>query len=209
MSKIVISLCDFSGIMVKDWAENGYICYCVDIQNGIRKNLIEEYNGGGKIIYTWGDIRSWTPPIDSPIKIIFAFPPCTDLTVAGARDFETKRGYRLSDALELFDACRLIGEYSRSPYMIENPIGRLNSHRSKPDYIFDPCDYGGYLDPICDQYTKKTCLWTGGGFKIPDKKRVDPIEGSKMHKMPPSEERANLRSETPMGFARAVFESNN
>ena len=24
---------------------------------------------------------------------------------------------------------------------------------------FDPCDYGGYLDPIGDEYTKRTCLW--------------------------------------------------
>jgi len=32
--------------------------------------------------------------------------------------------------------------------------------------------------------------------------------GSIMHLMPPSEDRADLRSVTPMGFARAVFQAN-
>jgi len=65
-----------------------------------------------------------------------------------------------------------------------------------------------YLEPPGDTYTKKTCLWTGGGFKMPEKRSVEPTEGSKMHLMPPSENRANLRSATPMGFAQAVFEAN-
>ena len=192
--------------MVRPWAEAGYLCYCVDIQHSIRKDKVEEFPGGGQIVYTWGDVRSWTPPI--PPSIVFAFPPCTDLTVAGARDFMRKGGYRLSDALELFDACQLIGSYSGVPYLIENPVGRLSTHRRQPDYTFNPCDYGGYLDPPGDSYTKKTCLWTGNGFKMPEPKRVEPIEGSKMHRLPPSKKRANLRSETPMGFARAVFEAN-
>ena len=33
-------------------------------------------------------------------------------------------------------------------------------------------------------------------------------EGSRMHRLPPSADRASLRSETPMGFARAFFEAN-
>jgi hypothetical protein len=43
---------------------------------------------------------------------------------------------------------------------------------------------------------------------MPPKNRVEPIEGSKMHLLPPSAERANLRSATPEGFAQAVFEAN-
>jgi hypothetical protein len=193
--------------MVKPWAEDGYECYCVDIQHSIRRDLTKKYESGGSITYTWGDVRSWTPP-EKDIHIIFAFPPCTDLTVAGARDFETKRGYRLSDALELFDACAMAGSYSRRPYMIENPVGRLSSHKRKPDHVFDPFEYGGYLDPAGDKYTKKTCLWTGNGFVMPEKKPVDPTEGSKIIKMAPSDDRANLRSETPKGFALAVWEAN-
>jgi hypothetical protein len=43
---------------------------------------------------------------------------------------------------------------------------------------------------------------------MPDRKSIDPIMGSKMHLLPPSDDRANLRSATPMGFARAVFAFN-
>jgi len=153
---IVLSLCDLTGNMVKPWADAGHQCVCVDLQHSIRKS-----KQVGNIKYVWGDIRSWFP--DERPAIIFAFPPCTDLSVSGARDFQTKRGYRLSDALELFDACQMVAEYSGCPYIIENPVGRLSSHRRKPNYTFDPCDYG-------DPWTKLTCLWAGGGFVMPPKK---------------------------------------
>jgi hypothetical protein len=37
---------------------------------------------------------------------------------------------------------------------------------------------------------------------------VEAVEGSKMHRLPPSPDRAALRSVTPGGFARAFFEAN-
>ena len=64
--------------------------------------------------------------------------------------------------------------------MLENPVGVLSSYWRKPDHTFDPCDYGGYLNPAGDAYTKKTCLWTGGGFIMPKKKPVEPVGGSRM-----------------------------
>ena len=198
---IVLSLCDLTGNMVRPWAEAGWDCVCVDVQHSIRAERTE-----GRIRFVWGDVRSWTPS-ERP-AIIFAFPPCTDLAVSGARDFEAKRGYRLSDALELFDACQLAGAYSGAPYMIENPVGRLSSHRRKPDHTFNPCDFGGYEGGELDAYTKRTCLWTGGGFVMPEPRRIEPSEGSRMHLMAPSAERAGMRSATPSGFARAVFEAN-
>jgi hypothetical protein len=204
---IVLSLCDLTGNMVKPWAEAGYQCYCVDLQHSIGRSRIVDYASGGSITYTWGDVRSWTPPT-SDIEIVFAFPPCTDLAVSGARWFGQKRGYRLSDALELFDACQLAAAYNGAPYMVENPVGRLSTHCRKPDHTFNPCDYGGYLDPPGDAYTKKTCLWTGNGFMMPEPRPVEPAEGSKIHLVPPSADRPNLRAETPMGFARAVFLAN-
>jgi hypothetical protein len=92
--------------------------------------------------------------------------------------------------------------------MIENPVGMVSSYWRKPDCTFDPCDYGSYLNPPGDSYTKKRCLWIGNGFVMPKTKRVIPIEGSKMHYLSPSKERQNLRSATPKGFAQAVFEAN-
>jgi hypothetical protein len=117
---------------------------------------------------------------------VFAFPPCTHLAASGARWFGDKGLSALRDSISLVEACRRICEWSGAPYCIENPIGTLSTYWRKPDYIFDPCDYGAYLTPPSDAYTKKTCLWTGGGFVMPEKRPVAPTEGSRMHKLPPA-----------------------
>lgn len=116
----------------------------------------------------------------------------------------------LRDSLEVFESCRMAAAWSGAPYCIEHPVTMLVSipHIGKPQHYFDPCDYGGYPGGEGDTYTKKTCLWTGNGFVMPAPRRIDPVEGSRMHKLPPGEERANERSATPRGFATAVFMAN-
>jgi hypothetical protein len=205
MSKgVVVSLCDVTGNMVRPWAEAGYQCICVDIQHSIRRDRQE-----GNILFTWGDVRSWWPSTFEDVVAVFAFPPCTHLAVSGARDFARKGLRHFIDALDLVESCRRMCEASGARWMIENPVGRLSTAWRKPDFSFNPCDYAGYLPkPSSDAYTKRTCLWTGGGFVMPDPRPVDPVLGSKMLRLGPSADRANLRSETPMGFARAVFEAN-
>jgi hypothetical protein len=200
--EIVISLCDLTGNFVKPWADVGYECFCVDLQHSIRQP-----KKVGNINFVWGDARSWIPP-HKKIKFFAAFPPCTNVAVSGARDFKTKGVNMLCDALELFNACLMFGHYSGAPFMVENPVSVISSYIRKPDYTFDPCDYAGYKGGELEDYTKKTCLWTGNGFVMPPVDKVEPKQGSKMHLMPPSEDRANLRSATPMGFAQAVFEAN-
>lgn len=154
------------------------------------------------------DVLRWELPLPKSYAAVFAFPPCTDLASSGARWWKGKGLRALSVAIELVARCAEICEQSGAPWMIENPIGALSTHWRKPDFAFDPCDYGGYLSPEGDFYTKRTCLWVGGGFNIPIPRPVFPYEGSKMHLISPSAERANLRSETPMGFAQAVFGAN-
>ena len=191
---IVISCFDKSTNMVKPWADAGYLCYCVDLQHPPGETR------EGNIIKVGADMKEWMPP-NEPIAFAAFFPPCTDVAVSGARWFKDKGLGALIKALSLFDISIKIAEWSKAPYLIENPVSTVSTYWRKPDYTFDPCDYG-------DPYTKKTCLWTGGGFVMPQKNRVDPTQGSKMHLLPPSADRADLRSETPMGFARAVYASN-
>lgn len=212
MKPAVISMCDKTGIMVRPWAEAGCECWCVDIQHSIRRERIEPV-GDGLIHFTWGDARSWRLPAEARGRVVigFGFPPCTHLTVSDARDFRDKGGWMLADSLQLFDSIEVAFSFGGFPYMIENPTGRLNTHRREPDYTFNPNDYG-------DPYTKGTGLWWGNGFVLPPIVKpgdlfdaptwVEPAEGSRMHKMTPSEERADLRSATPIGLARAVFEAN-
>jgi hypothetical protein len=202
---IAVFLCDESGIMAAPWAEAGIECYCVDLAHSIRRERIE-----GNVHFVWGDARTWTPPAGRRVIFLAAFPPCTHVTVAGARDFEAKGGMMLRDSLETFEACRQAGAWSGAPYMVENPVGVLSSipHIGKPDYYFHPCDYTAF--ELGDNYTKKTCLWTGNGFVMPAQRRADglPPPDDRIHKAPPGEDRASIRSKTPSGFARAVFEAN-
>ena len=193
--KIVISCFDYTTNMVRPWADAGFTCYCVDVQHPSG-----ETRGEDGIIRVGADMLDWLPP-RGDVAFFAAFPPCTDVAVSGARWFKDKGIGALWQALRLFDVSVKLAEWSRAPYLIENPVSTVSSYWRKPDHSFDPCDYG-------DPYTKKTCLWTGGGFVMPEKHRVEPTEGSKMHLLPPSEDRANLRSATPMGFAQAVFEAN-
>jgi hypothetical protein len=201
---IAVFLCSRTGIIAEPWAAAGYECWCVDTQHSIRRERQE-----GLIHYVWGDCRCWVPPRGRRIAFVGIFTPCTHVAVSGARDFEAKGLRMLTDTLDLFNASVHAAEWCGAPYFAENPVGVISSHHRKPDFIFDPCDFAGYLDdPTPEAYTKKTCLWTGGGFIMPERKRVEPVLGSKMHLMPPSDDRADVRSVTPAGFAKAVFLAN-
>lgn len=210
-TKAVVSLCDRTGVMVEPWRQAGLPCVIVDIQH--ERGLNESPTLPG--LWTLGvDVRElrsgelapgWVP---DP-AIVFAFPPCTDLANSGARWFKDKGLRALIEALELVETCRDWCESSDAPWMLENPVGQLSTYWRKPDFIVNPCDFAGWADdPDAEAYTKKTCLWTGGGFRPPAPKPVEPILGSLMHFVPPGPDRADIRSVTPSGFARAVFNEN-
>ncbi len=199
--KTVLSLCDHSGNAVKPWADAGYNCICVDLRH-------EEISQEGNITFIGADVRNWKLP-EHDYAFVFAFPPCTDLAVSGARWFKDKGLEALYEALGIVIACKKLCEQANAPYAIENPISTLATYWRKPDYMFNPCDYAGYLDdPDSEAYTKKTCLWVGNGFRIPEPLPVFPVHGSKMHRLPPTEDRAELRAVTPIGFSQAVFGAN-
>lgn len=200
MKNAAIFLCDKTGTMARPWAEAGYECVCVDIQHSIRRPLTRH-----GITYEWGDVRTWTPAANYAGRIAFvaAFPPCTHVASSGARDFRKKATALLRDSLELWSACYMGARWSAAAFMIENPVGKFSDHMGLPDQTFQPWQYG-------DLWWKKTCLWTGGGFVMPEPLFHAPPPGTneRIWRMPETDERANLRSETPPGFARAVFAAN-
>lgn len=201
---LVLSLCDLSGHAVAPWAAAGYECWTVDLQHprGVGPLV-------GGIRSVGADVTRFCPPLGVPVAFVFAFPPCTHLASSGARWFRDKGLDALADSLHVVAACNRICEASGAPFCIENPVGTLATYWRRPDHRFDPCDYAGYLDdPAPEAYTKRTCLWVGGGFRLPLLRPVAPTLGSKMHTMPQSDDRASLRSITPHGFSRAVFEAN-
>lgn len=213
--EVIISLCDKSAVMVTPWAEDGFLCICVDIAHSIsatrkRNHKIKKFASGGEIHFVWGDARSWKPEdFDKNffqkyiIRFMSAFPTCTNLAGSGSQYFQMKGIPMLSDALGLFNYCEQIASYSGSPYCIENPVGVIPSFHRKPDYYFNPWNYG-------EDYQKKTCLWTGNGFIMPDFTCIEKPDHvtEKIIDLSPSKERNDIRSETPLKFAQAVYKSN-
>lgn len=109
------------------------------------------------------------------------------------------------------------------PGFFENPVSLISSLYRKPDFIFHPFEFGGYLPEndihprhpeyiaARDAYPKKTCIWTVNKFKIPEKKPVlvEPGYSAQFKKLGgKSQKTKDIRSETPRGFAIAVYEAN-
>jgi len=216
--KAILSLFDYTTETVKPWAEAGYLCYCVDVQHPAGETR------EGNIIRVGADIHKWEPPTNVQFVFMASFPPCTDLAVSGAKHFASKLKanpeYR-REAMALVYRARDIGEALGVPYYIENPVSVISSEWRKPDHTFNPSDYGGYIPageeqhpiwpdiiPPRDAYTKRTCLWTGGGFVMPQRAPV-PVPEAVFHgwaKLGGKSLRTkNIRSATPRGFAVAVF----
>lgn len=201
MTPVALFLFDKTAAMAEPWAEAGIDCYCVDIQHPKGETR------DGHIIRVGADIHRWVPPLGRPIVFAAAFVPCTDMAVSGARWFKGKGLYALADSIALFARAADLLEASGAPYLIENPVSTISSYWRKPDHTFHPWMFAD-LAPG-DNYTKQTCLWTGGGFVMPAglSEPLSPPD-NRIHYASPGEERANFRSATPRGFARAAFEAN-
>lgn len=181
--RVILSLFDHSGVWSQPYVDAGYDVRRYDLKHGDDVRLLE-YDA-----------------IPKPVHGILAAPPCTEFAVSGARWWEEKGEQALLDALALVDATlRIIHLTQPQWWVIENPVGRLSHYLGQPAMYFDPCQYG-------DPYTKKTGLWGVFNTKL-RLEEVEPVEGSKMHRLPPSEKRAELRSVTPEGFARAFYLAN-
>ena len=194
---------DLTGNMARPWADAGYDCLIVDRQHpaGLSE-FAPNITAHGTDMLRWIPPRKYADPIFAA-----AFPPCDHLAVSGARWFQGKGLQALSDAIELFARAAEWCEWLGCPYMIENPVSTISTYWRQPDYTFHPWQYAG-LEPR-DGYTKKTCLWAGGGFVMPAPDYPDSlIPDDRIHKAPPGPERANFRSATPLGFAKAVFAAN-
>lgn len=180
MEKTILDLCGGTGAWSKPYRDAGYNVLVIDPYANT------------------GDVRLFEKLTHVSVYGILCAPPCTMFAGSGARWKRTDQ--QMIDALSIVDAClRIVAVHAPKFWVLENPIGKLVRFLGKPQMYFNPCDYG-------DPYTKKTCLW--GEFNAPVKTPVEPTEGSKLHKLPPSPDRARLRSITPHGFAQAFFKAN-
>lgn len=136
--------------------------------------------------------------------MIIAFPPCTHLAVSGAAWFEEKRkDGRQQQGIDFF--MRFVAA-DCDKVAIENPISIMSTVYRKPDQIVQPWQFG-------HPETKATCLWLKGLPPLMPtknvKKEMDALPKNKrerLHYLPPSPDRARIRSKTFPGIAEAMAE---
>jgi hypothetical protein len=145
--------------------------------------------------------------INNGWDMMIAHPPCTYLSVSGMH--WTARGLRdpqlTEDALDF--VTRLMAA-SIPRIAVENPISVISSRIRKPDQIINPWQFG-------HDASKRTCLWLKNLLLLTPTDIVEPriVNGKKrwanqtdsgQNRLPPSEDRWKIRSETYTGIAQAM-----
>jgi site-specific DNA-cytosine methylase len=139
--------------------------------------------------------------------IMIAHPPCTYLSVSGMH--WTTRGLRDPQLTENALAfVQLLMDAPIKRIAIENPVSVISSRIRKPDQIIQPYQFG-------HNASKKTCLWLKNLPTLKHTQEIPPrvINGNKrwanqtdsgQNKLPPSNDRWKIRSETFKGIAIAM-----
>lgn len=142
--------------------------------------------------------------------LIISFPPCTDLSLSGARWFEKKRlsgeqetsiwffldMWKISNCIEnprnIMSGMKYIKKWFPNIYTHMQHIRFPMS----PTQVIHPWQFG-------HGETKATCLWLRG---VPPLVPTDIVDGreQRIWKMPPSKDRGKERSKTYKGIAKAM-----
>ncbi|WP_227875858.1 hypothetical protein [Kushneria konosiri] len=206
----ILCLCDLTGVMALPWVDAGYRAILIDPQHPEGVQTDGPWIRVGHIIdhpESWRVIRENL----GRIAFVAGFPECTDVSLSGTRWWAKKAAadrYFQCKATRVAEQCQTIGNMSGAPWIMENPMSAFSRIFRQPDHKFHPFHYTGW-EPD-DNYRKETWLWCGGGFVMPPALEADGLEppDNRIHHCPPGAERANIRSATPRGFARAVFAAN-
>lgn len=178
----VLIACEFSGIVRGAFLARGHDAVSCDI-------LPSEWPGP----HLQCDVRD---VLGGGYDLMIAHPPCTRLTVAGARWFKG-REQEQADAIAF---CELLWASPIPRIAIENPIGVLStrSKLGKPTQIIQPWMFG-------HGEVKATCLWLKG---LPPLIPTDIVSGRtpRVHFASPGPDRWKERSRTLTGIAGAMAE---
>ena len=193
MALILIS-CEESQAICKAFRELGHEAYSNDLQ---------ECSGGHPEWHLRMDalealkLKNW--------DLVIAHPPCTYLTISANKWYKDmpprKSGVLVGEARKQAreEAVKFFMEFVNAnvPRMaIENPVGIMSTRYRKPDQTIQPWMFG-------HGETKATCLWLKG---LPNLIPTDIVDGrvGAMHLLPPTKDRAKLRSKTYKGIAVAM-----
>jgi site-specific DNA-cytosine methylase len=184
----VLVACEYSGRVRRAFRARGHDAYSCDLLPAEDGN-VAHYVGDVLDCLSGGFFKE-----SGGWDLLIAHPPCTHLSVSGARHFEEKRADgRQQEAIEFFMAL------ARAPIpriAIENPVCIMSSVWREPDQIIQPWEYG-------HGETKATCLWLKGLPRLRPTKIVAGRE-PRVHFMPPGPNRWKERSRTYEGIAEAM-----
>ena len=176
----VLVACEFSGTVRDAFIRGGHEAMSCDL-------LPTDAPGP----HYQGDVKD---VLDYPWDLMIAHPPCTDLSVSGARHFAAKKMDGRQQASASF--FMMLAKSNIPMIAIENPICIMSSLYRKPDQVVQPWMFG-------HGETKATSLWLKGLPKLIPTNIVEGRE-QRIHKMPPSADRWKLRSVTFQGIAQAM-----
>jgi len=183
--KRILIACEFSGIVREAFIKRGYDAWSCDllpteiIGNHIQDDVLKHLNDG------------W--------DMMIAHPPCTRLCNSGVMWLSERNLWE-----EMREGALFFKKFLEAniPYVaVENPIPHkyaLEIIRRKYTQIIQPWMFG-------HGETKATCLWLKG---LPKLEATNIVSGreQRLHRLPPSKDRAMLRSKTYPGIANAMAE---
>lgn len=174
----VLVACEFSGIVRDAFASLGHDSWSCDL-------LPTERPGQ----HIQGDVLRI---LEQGWDLVIAHPPCTHLSVSGARWFSSKRQVQ-ADAIHFFLA---FARCSASMVAIENPVSIMSTFFRLPDQVIQPWQFG-------HGEVKATCLWLRG---LPRLRPTAVVFGrhARVHRMSPGPNRSRERSRTYPGIASAM-----
>lgn len=182
----VLVACEYSGIVRDAFTKLGHIAWSCDL-------LPSEKPGN----HIEGDVFLQTDL--NYFDLLIAHPPCTHLTVAGARWFKNRQ-VEQKEAIDFFMKFINCGV---KHIAVENPISIMSTRYRKPDQIVQPWWFG-------HPETKSTCLWLKNLPKlvptndVREKMLKLPLkERTRVHYASPGPNRWKERSRTLVGIANA------
>ena len=185
----VLVACEYSGVVREAFAKRGHDSWSCDLlptdqpsDKHIQGDVLEIINDG------------W--------DLIIAHPPCTHLSLSGAKYWAEKRADgRQQKAIKFVED---IWDADCPRICIENPVGALTKHSKlgKATQYIQPYEFG-------HAEQKRTGLWLKGlpklkGTKFIDVKGLPNKERHRLHWLPPSKDRWKIRSTTFTGIALAM-----
>ena len=192
----ILIACEESQAVATAFREAGHEAYSCDIS---------ECSGGHPEYHIQGDVLE---VINQQWDMMIAHPPCTYLSNSGVRWLHTQEGRvdKMNEGALFFKA--MLNATHIPKICVENPIPHKYAVKAwcgdKYTQIVQPYEYG-------HPESKATCLWLKG---LPELKGTDDVkaefkalpksEAQRLHYLPPSKDRARLRSKTYAGIANAM-----